>query len=94
MHHSAPVALAAPAPSSTTGPDFGAVSLLACNRWLERAYDSTPDLAIRRLIDDVLDDLWSLGSTDGELSELVIGALGSVQAALELSSDVPATIAG
>lgn len=62
------------------------VSFMRCHQWLEEAYESTTDQGIRRLIEDVMDDLWALGSVEGELGDLVIGALESVAVAMEVES--------
>ncbi len=62
------------------------LSFIRCHQWLEEAYESTTDQGIRRLIEDVMDDLWTLGSVEGELGDLVIGALESVAAAMEVES--------
>lgn len=62
------------------------LSFMRCHQWLEEAYESTTDHGIRRLIEDVMDDLWALGSVEGELGDLVIGALESVAAAMEVES--------
>ncbi len=60
------------------------VSLELCQRWLQNALNSTTDESFRRLISDVMGDLSDLGSVEGELESLVIGALGSVQSAMEV----------
>jgi hypothetical protein len=58
---------------------------MQCLRWLEQAQESTTDRGLRLLLDDVIDDLWSVGSIDGELGEMVLGALASVASALEVN---------
>lgn len=55
----------------------------ACEAWLRRAYERADTAATRRLVADVLDDVRAIGEIDDELTELVIGALASVEAALE-----------
>ena len=72
------------------------VSLELCQRWLQNAHDSATDESFRRLIGDVMGDLHDLGSgqlgsdhdgsMDHELESLVLGALGSVQSAMELQA--------
>lgn len=73
---------------SLTGVDIETAGLnfMRCHQWLEEAYESTTNVGIRRLIDDVMDELWAIGSVDGELGEMVIGALESVASALEVDS--------
>lgn len=60
------------------------ISLEICARWLRTALDASTDDSFRRLISDVIQDLDALGSVEGELRSLVIGALGSVQSAMEI----------
>lgn len=60
------------------------ISLEICTRWLETALETSTDDSFRRLISDVIEDLHALGSVEGELRSLVIGALGSVQSAMEI----------
>lgn len=56
----------------------------ACEAWLHRAYSRADSAATRRLVADVLDDVRAIGDIDDELTDLVIGALASVEAALDL----------
>jgi len=51
--------------------------------WLECAFERATSASTRRLIEDVLDDISSIGPIDDELTDLVIGALASVESALE-----------
>ena len=66
--------------------DIGGVSG-SCTRayqiWLECSFERATTAATRRLIEDVLDDISVIGPIDDELTELVIGALASVESALE-----------
>ncbi len=67
------------------------ISLELCQRWLQNAHDSATDESFRRLIGDVMGDLNDLGPNhdgvmDHELESLVLGALGSVQSAMELQA--------
>ena len=66
--------------------EVAGLNFMRCHRWLEEAYASTDRPDVRRLIDEVMDELWALGSVDGELGELVLGALESVSAAVEIGS--------
>ena len=61
---------------------------MQCHRWLERMQESTTDQGVRLLIDDVRDDLWAVGSVEGELGDLVLGALASVAAAVDVSAEL------
>ncbi len=65
---------------------FGADSrpLASVFDWLETAMVQTESAQTRRLIEDVLGDVRSLGSIDSELVELVLGALVSVDVVLEI----------
>jgi len=51
--------------------------------WLECAFERATTASTRRLIEDVLDDISLIGPIDEELDDLVIGALASVESALE-----------
>jgi hypothetical protein len=51
--------------------------------WLECAFERATTAATRRLIEDVLDDISMIGPIDGELDDLVVSALASVEFALE-----------
>ncbi len=67
------------------------ISLELCQRWLQNAHDSATDESFRRLISDVMGNLHDLGpnhdgAMDHELESLVLGALGSVQSAMELQA--------
>ncbi len=65
---------------------FGADSRPAAPvfEWLEDAMERAETAQTRRLIADVLGDVRALGPIDDDLVELVIGALASVDAALDL----------
>lgn len=52
--------------------------------WLERALERAETAQTRRLINDVLGDVRALGPIDDDLVELVVGALASVDAAMDL----------
>lgn len=56
----------------------------ACEAWLRRAYERADTAATRRLVTDVLDDVRAIGHIDDELTDVVIGALASIETALEL----------
>lgn len=60
------------------------VSLDLCQQWLQNALDASTDDAFRRLVADVMGDLRELDCVDSELGSLVLGALGSVQSAIEI----------
>jgi len=51
--------------------------------WLECAFERATTASTRRLIEDVLDDISLIGPIDDELDVLVVGALASVESALE-----------
>jgi len=51
--------------------------------WLECAFERATTASTRRLIEDVIDDISLVGPIDDELNELVLGALASVESALE-----------
>ena len=51
--------------------------------WLECAFERATTASTRRLIGDVLGDISVLGQIDDELEALVIGALASIESALE-----------
>lgn len=70
------------APNLEAGCDSGH-STLACRIWLECAFERATTASTRRLIEDVLDDISVIGPIDDDLAELVIGALASVESALE-----------
>lgn len=73
----------------TVGPDIDGIggesgfSTRAYRIWLECAFERAATASTRRLIEDVLDDISVIGPIDDELQELVIGALASVESALE-----------
>lgn len=54
--------------------------------WLEQALERAETAQTRRLIADVLGDVRALGPIDDDLVELVIGALASVDVALDLDT--------
>jgi hypothetical protein len=56
---------------------------LAYQVWLECALERATTASTRRLIGDVLEDISVMGPIDEELESLVIGALASVECALE-----------
>ncbi len=58
-------------------------STRAVHVWLECAFERATTASTRRLIEDVLDDISVMGTIDDELEALVIGALASVESALE-----------
>lgn len=70
------------APTIDIGGDSGR-SMRACRIWLECAFERATTASTRRLIEDVLGDIDLIGPVDDELDELVIGALASVETALE-----------
>jgi hypothetical protein len=74
--------LAEHAPTLDVGSDSGR-SNQNCQVWLECAFERATTASTRRLIEDVIDDISLIGPIDDELAELVIGALGSVESALE-----------
>ncbi|MEZ5342826.1 MAG: hypothetical protein R2706_15710 [Acidimicrobiales bacterium] len=59
------------------------VTLTGCVRWL-RSVQGNASVATARLIDDVIEDLYAIGGIDDDMVELVLGAVGSVQTAIEL----------
>lgn len=71
------------APTVTIGGDSGR-STRAYQVWLECAFERATTAATRRLIEDVLDDIATIGPIDDELDALVVEALASVESALEL----------
>ncbi len=70
------------APTPEVGSESGH-STRAYRIWLECAFERASTASTRRLIEDVLDDIASIGPIDDELTEMVVGALASVEAALE-----------
>lgn len=62
------------------------VSYQCCIDWLLDLRQSTTDPTLRGLASEVLTEIRGLGPVgdDPELNEMVLGALGSVQAAFEL----------
>lgn len=62
------------------------VNFMKCHQWLEEAHESTNEPGLRRLIEETIDELWDLGSAEGELGDLVLGALNSVAAALDVDT--------
>lgn len=67
---------------------FGADSrpIVPVFEWLEDAMERAETAQTRRLIADVLGDVRALGPIDDDLVELVIGALASVDAAMDLDA--------
>ncbi|MEL7155316.1 MAG: hypothetical protein AAFN30_01815 [Actinomycetota bacterium] len=63
------------------------VSLERCIDWLLDRHQSTTEPVLRRLVSEVLTELEELGPLcdDGELDELVIGALASIEAAFDIA---------
>lgn len=55
-----------------------------CETWLREAYLRAQTAATRRLVADVLDDVRAIGEIDDELTDMIIGALASVEAALDV----------
>lgn len=70
------------APTVDVGGDSGRSSW-AYQVWLECAFERATTASTRRLIEDILDDISLIGPIDDELDVLVIGALASVESALE-----------
>lgn len=70
------------APTIAVGGESGRCTR-AYQIWLECAFERATTASTRRLIEDVLDDISLVGPIDEELSDLVIGALASVESALE-----------
>lgn len=70
------------APTIDVGGESGQ-STRAYQIWLECAFERATTASTRRLIEDVLDDISAIGPIDDELDALVIGALASVESALE-----------
>lgn len=64
------------------------VSLERCIDWLLDRHQSTTEPVLRRLVSDVLTEIEELGPhcDEGELDELVLGALASVAAAFDVAS--------
>ncbi len=59
-----------------------------CHEWLEQARTTTDNPGIQRLINDIHDDLWAIGTIDADLEVVVRDALGSVAAAIETAEQV------
>ena len=61
-----------------------------CFQWLREARSQTTDGTVHRLIDDVADELRMVAAFAGgvadDMSEVVIGALASVEAAVEVAA--------
>ena len=70
------------APTDELGCDSGR-STRSYRIWLECAFERATTASTRRLIEDVLDDISLIGPIDEELAEMVVGALASVESALE-----------
>lgn len=70
------------APTIDIGGNSGDTSR-AHQLWLECAFERATTASTRRLIEDVLNDISLIGPIDDELDDLVIGALASVESALE-----------
>lgn len=70
------------APTLDVGGDSGRLNR-AYQVWLECAFERATTASTRRLIEDVLDDINLIGPIDDDLDDLVIGALASVESALE-----------
>lgn len=60
------------------------IAMTSYEQWLHAAMHRAETAATRRLVSDVLEDVRLIGAIDDELSELIIGALGSIEIALEL----------
>lgn len=56
-----------------------------CEQWLSEMRRRTTDHGVHRLIDDVRSELALLGELAVDLSDVVVGALASVEAAVELA---------
>ncbi len=65
---------------------FGRLSFDRCVNWLLDLYQDSSDTVIRTLIADVLDDLRALGPFEGEFEDVVLGALASIETAIEIRS--------
>lgn len=78
------LAVLEPADDGAFGSDGG--SALKYRRWLEEAMGRAETASTRRLISDVLEDVRTIGPINGELAEVVLGALCSVELALEIES--------
>ncbi len=70
------------APTLDVGGDTG-YSTRAYQVWLECAFERATTASTRRLIEDVLDDISLIGPIDDELDDMVVGALASVESALQ-----------
>ncbi len=69
-------------PTLDVGGDSGH-STRAYQVWLECAFERATTASTRRLIEDVLDDISLIGPIDDELDDIVVGALASVESALQ-----------
>lgn len=56
-----------------------------CVDWLLSLHDETSDPQLRQLVTDVLVELRAMGPVTEEFVPLVLGALGSVQSAFEIT---------
>ncbi len=64
----------------------GCISIQRCTDWLLDLYQSDERPKVRRLIAEVIEDLQLLGSIDdADTEDLVLGALASVEAAIEMA---------
>lgn len=64
---------------------YGALSFDRSVNWLLDLYQSTSDQGLRLLIAEVLDDVRTLGPVEGEFEDVVLGALASVEIAIEIA---------
>ncbi len=64
--------------------NFGSISFDRCVDWLLDLHQSCADEVIRTLITDVLDDLRQLGPFEGAFEDVVLGALASIESAIDV----------
>ncbi|MGH1503326.1 MAG: hypothetical protein ACRBI6_07210 [Acidimicrobiales bacterium] len=66
------------------------IDVRRCQQWLRDARGRTADGAVHRLIDDVADELRMVAAFAGgvadDMTDVVIGALASVEAAVEVAA--------
>lgn len=70
-----------------TATDYDAgttISFDRCVDWLLDLHQSSDHPVIRQLIADVIDDLRCVGPIEGEFEDVVLGALASVESAIEV----------
>lgn len=64
------------------------ISFDRCVDWLLDLYQATGNAQLRTLISEVLDDLRQVGPFEGEFEDVILGALASVETALEMVEGV------